>query len=258
MRPVTIEKEGRTAIITINNPPLNVIDNAVRSGLRECLRIVKEDDSITTVILTGFGEKAFMAGADIKDFPDMIGKTDAALNFVRQANEVWHMLETLDKPTIAAINGLALGAGCEMALCCDILIAEEGCKIGLPEIKLGLIPGGGGTQRLPRKVGRQVAMELIFTGEPISSEEALRIGLLNHIAGKGKAVTKAKETAALINRHSLVALRAAKMAVNAPSAMTLDGIVHEEVLFQTLFMSVDAKEGIDAFMGKRKAEFKHQ
>lgn len=247
--------EGRTEIIQLNNPPMNVIDTPLRAQLKRALKEAASNDDVTTIVITGEG-RAFMAGADIGGFPDMIGVPNAAYEFVYDAYDPWYLLENIEKPTIAAINGLALGAGLEMALCCDIRIAAENAKLGLPEIKLGLFPGGGGTQRLPRLIGSAKTKELIFLGQPITSQEALTLGMINQVAPRGEALTVALSIAQQINQYSLVALGAAKRAVNAGNSVSLrDGIEIEAQEFQRVFFSEDIKEGVSAFLEKRSPTF---
>lgn len=250
------EKRGRTAVITLCNPPVNVINAQLRSELKACLKEAEADEGVTTLILTGAG-KAFMAGADINGFPDMVGKPRAAYEFVYDAYDVWFLLEGIRKPTIAAINGLALGAGLEMALCCDIRIASERAKLGLPEIKLGLFPGGGGTQRLPRLIGKAKAKELIFLGEPVSAAEALRLGLVNQVVPD--ALDAALEMAQRIDRFSLVALEAVNEAMDRECGGSLRaGIELEAQQFQSVFLHEDVREGVQAFLEKREPNFQNR
>ncbi len=250
------EKRGRTAVITLHNPPVNVINAQLRSELKACLEEAADDEGVTTLVLTGEG-KAFMAGADINGFLDMVGKPHAAYDFVYEAYDVWFLLESIRKPTIAAINGLALGAGLEMALCCDIRIASERAKLGLPEIKLGIFPGGGGTQRLPRLIGKSKAKELIFLGEPVTAEEALRIGMVDRVVPD--ALAAALEMAERIGRHSLVALEAVNRSMDQECGGSLRaGIELEAQQFQTVFLHEDVREGVQAFLEKRDPNFQNR
>lgn len=242
-----------TAIITLNNPPLNVIDHQLRAELKKCLNEVATDNNVTTIVITGEG-RAFMAGADISSFPEMIGKPRAAYEFAYEAHDVWFLLENIKKPTIAAINGLALGAGLEMTLCCDIRIASESAQLGLPELKLGLFPGGGGTQRLPHLIGKAKAKELIFLAEPITSNRALEMGIVNQVVPD--ALETALEMAKKINQHSLVALKACKEAIEAECGGSLRaGIEIEAQMFQRVFLHEDVREGVQAFLEKRTPVF---
>lgn len=250
------ENINGTAVITLRNPPVNVINTQLRAELKECLMETSGDDAVKTIVITGEG-KAFMAGADINGMPEMVGKPRAAYEYVYNAYDVWFLLEDISKPTIAAINGLALGAGLEMALCCDIRIASERAKIGLPEIKLGLFPGGGGTQRLPKLIGKARAKELIYLGEPVTADKALEMGIVNHVVPD--ALAAALEMAAKINKFSAVALRAIKEAIDAEADCSLrTGIELEARLFQDVFMHEDVGEGVAAFLEKREPVFKNR
>lgn len=255
--PVALTKEGRTAIITIQNPPVNVLTAAVRDGLKLCAEQAEADPEVAVVIFTGAGEKAFMAGADIKSFPEMFGVSGAAYGFARTVYEVWDLIRDLSKPTIAAINGLALGAGMELALVCDLRVAEEQARFGFPEIALGLFPGGGGTQRMPRIAGLPLTKEMIFTGEQISAERALHSGFLNAVTPKGGALNKAKELAEKIGKHSVPVLQLAKQAVQGGvGCREREGISVEAELWQEAFMTEDIREGVSAFLEKRAPLFR--
>ncbi|WP_191561839.1 enoyl-CoA hydratase [Metabacillus idriensis] len=255
---VTADKNGSIAIITINNPPLNVMNQQVTRELKECFRALKEDSEVVTVILTGAGEKAFMAGADIKEFPQLIGKKGIKANFLK-GHAFLNEIDQFPKPTIAVLNGLTFGGGCELALTCDLRIAEEHAQIGLPEIKLGLFPGGGGTQRLPRIVGDAKAKEMMFTGDPIDAREAERLGLVGSVVPKGEGIQKAIELANRISRHSLPALSKIKKAVDEGLNSTLlNGLDLEAGLFEEVFQTEDIKEGVQAFIEKRKPAFSHR
>ena len=255
-RLVTLERVERTAIIIMNNPPVNVINEKLRVQLKQCLMEAANDDGVSAIIITGVGQKAFMAGADIKDFPAMVKTPRAAYEFVYHAYEVLFFLEQIGKPTIAAINGMALGAGLELALCCDIRISAESANVGLPEIKLGLFPGGGGTQRLSRLIGKSKAKELIFTGESITADRALELGIVNHVVPEGTVLERAMELADVMGKYSAAALSAAKEAIDCGENLSLrDGIEYEAQMFQCVFMGDEVGEGIDAFLEKRLPNF---
>ncbi|TYR78606.1 enoyl-CoA hydratase [Priestia megaterium] len=255
---VFVEKEGRTAIVTIDNPPLNVMSQLVVQQLETAYDELRADQEVTTIILTGAGDRAFMAGADIKEFPKLIGK-QGIKSEIMKTHSALQKLENIGKPTIAVLNGLTLGGGCELALTADIRIAEEHVQIGLPEVKLGLFPGGGGTQRLPRLVGAAKAKEWMFAGNPVSAQEALQAGLVNHVMPKGEGLEKAKQLAKQFNRHSLPALSRIKTAVNEGLDETLtDGLELEAELFEEVFQTEDIKEGVSAFIEKRQAVFVHK
>ncbi len=249
--------EDGTATITINNPPVNALGKTVRDDLAGCLEEIRAEGSIRVVIITGAG-KAFMAGADIKELP--LFRMPGASEELRKApHEMVGAVETMPQVTIAAVNGLALGGGCELALACDIRVASEDAQLGLPEIKLGLLPGGGGTQRLPRLVGKPIAKELMFTGDPIGAQEALRIGLVNRVAPVGQALSVAQEMARKIAGKSGAVLRLIKEAVDSGSEMSLEeGLAVEASAFGRALETDDCAEGIDAFLNKRHPEFKHR
>ncbi|WP_223596618.1 enoyl-CoA hydratase/isomerase family protein [Neobacillus bataviensis] len=255
---ITVEKENNIAIVTLNRPPLNVLSKQVFHELHLAFQELKDDLEVVAVLVTGAGNKAFAAGADIKEFPQMMGNPNMKQN-VRNSHIALNFIDEFPKPTIAVLNGLTFGGGCELALACDIRIAEEHAQIGLPEIKLGLFPGGGGTQRLPRLVGEAKAKELMFTGDPISAQEAERIGLVNRIVPSGEGLTSSKELAKRISRHSLQALSRIKKSVDEGLNQSLtEGIELEASLFAEIFQTEDIKEGVQAFLEKRKPVFQHR
>lgn len=181
---IQIEKENHLAVISINNPPLNVLSKKVFQELDEAFSELEDDQEVVAILITGAGNQAFVAGADIKEFPELMGKANT-IESIMEGHKVLNAIDKFPKPTIAVLNGLTFGGGCELALACDIRIAEEHIQIGLPEVKLGLFPGGGGTQRLPRLVGAAKAKELMFTGDPITADVAERIGLVNQVVPIG-------------------------------------------------------------------------
>jgi enoyl-CoA hydratase len=250
---IDVAREHAVALVIIDRQEaLNALDVATLTELRDCLRDLGEDDEVRVVILTGAGEKAFVAGADIK-YMSGLG-VDEAKEWGALGHEAGRLLETMPKPTIAAINGFALGGGCELALACDIRYASTNAKLGQPEVNLGIIPGWGGTQRLARVCGLGVAKELIFTGRTVAAEEALRIGLVNGV--DDPVLEKAREVAQLLASKSPIALRVMKELANrslggdhtANLAAEADG-------FGELFSSADAKEGMTAFVEKREPRF---
>ena len=254
---VRIEREGRTAIVILDNPPMNVLSSQVTSELDQVFGELKDDGSVGAVILTGQGSRAFMAGADIKEFPQkMNAGKEEKLERNLNVHTILNKISDLPKPTIALLNGLALGGGCELALTCDIRIAEEHVKIGLPEIKLGLFPGGGGTQRLPRLIGASKAKELMFTGEPLSAREACEIGLVNKVVPSREGLAAARKMAEKMASHSAESLRRIKYAVNEGEKQTIeDGLRLEARLFAEVFETEDVKEGVRAFLEKRTPVF---
>jgi enoyl-CoA hydratase len=255
---VEVQVENKIAVLTIMNPPLNVLSKKVFQELGEAFESLRTNDEAVAVLITGAGSKAFVAGADIKEFPEMMSNP-RMIEEVMATHEVLNSIDSFPKPTIAVLNGLTFGGGCELALACDIRIAEEHAQIGLPEIKLGLFPGGGGTQRLPRLIGEAKAKELMYTGEPVSAEEAARIGLVNKMAASGEGMKTARELADKIAGHSLQALSRIKQAVDDGLDRTLEeGVKLEARLFEEVFRTEDIQEGVKAFIEKRKAEFKHR
>lgn len=255
---VSWQKENGIAIITIDNPPLNVLNQQVQRELKVVVDEIKEDREVVSVLLTTAGDKAFMAGADIKEFPQMMDNPNMKED-VMFMHGVLNDLDNLPKPTIAVLDGLTFGGGLELALTCDIRIAEERTQLGFPEIKLGLFPGGAGTQRLPRLVGEAKAKELMFIGNPISSTDAAQLGLVNHVVENGTAFDKAMEMAKIIAERSLPALSLIKQAVDEGLEMELEkGIENEASLFEKIFQTEDIREGVAAFIEKRKPQFKHR
>ena len=245
---VEVARDGAVAVVTIDRQDaLNALDVATLTELRDLLRELADDPSVRALVLTGAGEKAFVAGADIKYMSSL--DPEQAKGWGALGHEAGRLLETMPKPTIAAINGFALGGGCELALACDLRYASARAKLGQPEINLGIVPGWGGTQRLARVCGIGIAKDLVFTGRTVDAEEALRIGLVNAIADP--VLEHALEAARELAAKSPVALALAKRLVNlAPGALDREA---EE--FGDLFASEDAKEGLAAFVEKRPPKF---
>ena len=245
---VDVARSGAVAVVTIDRPDaLNALDVPTLTELRDRLAELAQDDTVRALVLTGAGEKAFVAGADIKYMSGL--DPDGAKAWGTLGHEAGLLLETMPKPTIAAINGFALGGGCELALACDLRYAASRAKLGQPEINLGIVPGWGGTQRLARVCGIGVAKDLIFSGRTVDADEALRIGLVNAVADP--VLDRARETANALAAKSPVALALAKRLVNlAPAALDA-----EAAAFGELFSSEDAKEGLTAFVEKREPRF---
>ena len=246
--------DGHVATLTINRPDkLNALNIATRNRMVEELNDLAANDDVRVVILTGAGEKSFVAGADIGEFE---GRSPVEQFRVMTDSSAFLAVDQFPKPLIAAINGFCLGGGCELALACDIRIASEKAKLGQPEINLGLLPGGGGTQRLPRLVGMGAAFKMLYTGDFIRAEEAYRIGLVDEVVPPDQLETRAKELADTIASKSPVALRMIKQAVRTSMRTSLDeGLKQEVTLFSVAFASEDKKEGVDAFLNKRKPTF---
>jgi len=249
-----LDRQGRVAIITINRPDKrNALNIKTREEGAALLDQLRDDDSVGVVVFTGAGDKAFVAGADIGEFA---GRTAITQREVMTARSLFTAIDTFPKPVIAMINGYCLGGGCELALACDIRIASQNASFGQPEINLGIIPGGGGTQRLTRLVGEGKAMEMILTGEIIDANTAFAIGLVNHVVPADQLQTKTLEIASRIADKSPIALQLAKEAVKIASKSNLDeGLRREVDLFALCFSTEDKNEGVSAFLEKRKPAF---
>jgi enoyl-CoA hydratase len=252
---ITLEKENNIGIITMNRPEaLNALNSDTLSDLKTAALVFADDKEVGVIIITGMGEKAFVAGADIKEMKDM--SPMEARKFMQFGQSVFNVIDNLPKPVIAAVNGFALGGGCELALSCDMILASEKAKFGLPEVTLGLHPGFGGTQRLPRLVGSAKAKELIFTGDMIDANEALRIGLANRIVPAEELMGEAKKLAQRILRNGQVAICLAKSAINAGLNVPLEkGLAYEAETQGLVFSTDDKNEGLQAFIDKRKPNF---
>ena len=255
--PALVLKESidRVAVLTITRPDKrNALNGATRAALIAALEEIRSSDDIRVVVITGAGDKAFIAGADIGEFE---GRTPVDQFRVMKAASVFDIVEAFPKPIIAMINGFALGGGCELAMACDFRIAADSAKLGQPEVNLGIIPGGGGTQRLPRLVGSGNAYKLLYTGELIDAAEALRIGLVDEVVPATQLRERVLTLAATIGEKSPVALQLIKEAVRASLRTPLDeGLRQETTLFGIAFASEDKAEGVRAFLDKRKADFK--
>lgn len=247
--------EERVATLTVNRPERrNALNATVRTELVDALEALREESEVRVVILTGAGDRAFVAGADITEFAE---RTPLEQRQAMQPPRIFELVAAFPKPVIAMINGFALGGGCELALACDLRIAAASARLGQPEIRLGLIPGGGGTQRLPRLVGPGRALRLILTGELIDAAEALRLGLVDEVVPDDALRPRTLELARAIAGQSPVAVRLAKEAVRAALELPLAaGLAHERELFITAFGSEDKAEGVAAFLAKRSPEWK--
>ena len=250
------EKKGAVAIVTVNRPKvLNALNMATMEELRKVFHQLKQDREVRVVLLTGAGEKAFIAGADINELAQQ--DPVQAKEYTHRGQSVLNLIENLGKPVIACINGFALGGGCEIAMACTMRLASENAKFGQPEVKLGIIPGYGGTQRLPRLVGKGRAQQLVLTGEMITAQEANRIGLVNEVMPAGELLARAEAIAGKIVANAPLACQYAMEAVNRGMEMTLDeGLFLEATLFAVSCATEDKKEGTTAFLEKRAANFK--
>jgi enoyl-CoA hydratase/carnithine racemase len=253
---VGVNVQERVAVITLDNPPLNTISSVVYDQFEAAVERVLADDEVKVVVITGAGN-SFCAGADVKEFASVLG-TPVFMQKIRDGHSLFRRIERAKKPVIAAVNGrYCLGGGCELALACHIRIAEEGVKFGQTEIKLGLIPGWGGTQRLARQVGFGKALEMILTGDHVRAKEAYRIGLVNQLAPKGEALQAALRMARRLAALSGVALAKALDAVHASQVLPLDeGLAYEIDRFAEVVESEDIREGLMAFQEKRRPQFK--
>lgn len=251
---VRLELDGDLAVITIDNPPVNALNSEVMSLLNEMIDELNGLEKVRAVILTGAGEKAFVAGADIKQFTELDEGSGKELSLHGQSN--FNKIDKLNIPVICAVNGFALGGGCELALACDIRIAAMNAKFGLPEVSLGIIPGYGGTQRLARLIGPGRAKKLILSGEQISAEEAYQMGLVEKVVQNGEALQSAKELARKISRNAPLAVEKALQAIDLGIEMSLqEGLQLEADLFGELCTTEDKNEGANAFLEKRAPNF---
>lgn len=254
MSNVLLEKSNHVGILTISRPKaLNALNSETLSEIKEKIDVVKNDDDIYVLVITGAGEKAFVAGADITEMKDM--DPMAGRHFGVLGNKVFREIELLDKPVIAAVNGFALGGGCELALCCDIRLASENAKFGQPEVTLGITPGFGGTQRLARVVGVSKAKEIIYTGSNINAEEAYRIGLVNRVIPQENLMEEALKLANKIAGNAPIAVKLCKAAINRGLQCDIDtALLYESEVFAQCFASEDQKDAMTAFSEKRKLE----
>lgn len=251
---IKFEKKEEIGFLTINKPEvLNALDGNVLEEINRVLELIEKADSVKALIVTGEG-RAFAAGADIG--AQSVLDLEGGRNWGRNGSAIFRRLELLPVPTIAAVNGFALGGGCELALACDMILASTKAKFGQPEVSLGITPGFSGTQRLPRRVGKARAMEMILTGKMIKAEEALRIGLVNKVAEPDELLSEAAGLAKEILKNGPLAVKYAKAAVSRGLEMDLDsGIALENELFAMCFATNDQKEGMQAFLEKRPPEF---
>jgi enoyl-CoA hydratase len=252
---LTVEREGGVAVVVLRRPAqLNALGTEMIAALDGALTTVADDPAVRVIVISGEG-KAFSAGADIKEFGALAGPLEFRA-FIERLETVIRRLERLTQPSVAAVNGIAFGGGLELALACDLRVVDEGARLGVPEIKLGLLPGAGGTQRLPRIVAPAVAMQMLMTGDPIDAAEAHRIGLANEIAPAGTALDRALQLARTLAARAPLALAAVKRLREA-WALPLDvALDHERETVSMLFATKDRAEGTAAFVEKREARFR--
>ena len=253
MSDLIVTRQGRVLHLTLNRPAArNALNNALLSELATTLEAAADDSEISVCVISG-NERFFAAGADLNEMAEK--DLAATLNDIRP--QLWARINAFSKPLIAAVNGYALGAGCELALLCDVVIAGENARFGLPEITLGIMPGAGGTQRLIRSVGKSLASKMVLTGESITARQALAAGLVSDVYPESLTLEYALRQAGLMARHSPLALQAAKQALRQSQEVALQaGLAQERQLFTLLAATDDRREGIDAFLQKRTPEFK--
>lgn len=253
---IVVEKRDGIGYVTVNRPKvLNALSIATVKELLEAFGDLKTDDTVKVVILTGAGEKSFVAGADISEFQTL--SPDGARDYAKSGQELLTLMENLGKPVIGAVNGFALGGGCEIAMACTFRVASDNAKMGQPEVSLGLIPGFGGTQRLPRLVGKGRAMEMILSGNPIDAETAAKWGLVNRVVPQAELMEACEKIAKAIALKAPIAIKYCLEGVNSGMNLTLEeGQVLESNLFGLVFATEDRKEGTSAFLEKRKPDFK--
>jgi len=253
---ILVEKKNSIAYVAVNRPKvLNALNMVTMDELRAAFHDIKNDAGVRVIILTGAGEKAFIAGADINELA--AHNAVSGKEYTHRGQSVLNLIENLGKPVIACLNGFTLGGGCEIAMACTMRLASDNAKLGQPEVKLGIIPGYGGTQRLPRLVGKGRAMQLVLTGEMITAQEAYRIGLVNEVTSPTELIPRAEAIAQKIIANAPLAVQYSLEAINKGLEMTLpEALYLEAVLFSVACSSEDKKEGTTAFLEKRQAQFK--
>src|SRR5438270_2106677 len=250
---ILVDRDERVGIVTLNRPnELNALNFQLVSELANALEELDRDEEIRCMVITGAGEKAFAAGADIKEMSDK-----SPIEMMLGGFQDWERIRRIQKPLIAAVGGYALGGGCELAMYCDMIVASENARFGQPEILLGVIPGAGGTQRLARTLGKYRTMEMVLTGVQVSAQEMAAHGLVNRVVPRGEHLAEALKLAKTVAAQAPIAVRLAKEAVKAAYETPLEeGLEIERKNFYLLFATEDMREGMQAFIEKRKAEFK--
>jgi enoyl-CoA hydratase/carnithine racemase len=255
--PVLLEVADGVAVLTLNNPPLNLVTLELTRRLGAELTRLAADPAARVLVVTGSGAKAFCAGSDIAEFAGVMD--DVVAQKLRRENQVYSQLDDFPRPTIAALNGLAFGGGLELAVCCDLLVAGADVRVALPEVKLGVLPGSGGTIRVPRRVGEGRAKELMYTGEPIDAATALAWGLVNRVVAPGQALAEARALARTLVERPGRALQLMKQAVDLALDTTEDDAVTRTLaLSEAVFRTEDCREGVRAFFAKETPRFRHR
>lgn len=246
------------ATVTLNNPPLNLVTLELTRALDQTLDKLARDHAVRVLVLTGAGDRAFCAGSDVSEFPGMMGAGQVVPKKLSKENETYSKLDDFPKPTIAAVSGLAYGGGLELAVCCDLIVAEEHARLCLPEIKLGVFPGSGGTVRVTRRIGEGRAKEMMYFGDPIDAATALAWGLVNRVVPRGHSLRVAREMAAVLAQRPNRALQLCKTAIDLSFDITEDQAVARSLaLADQVFSTADCREGVRAFFAKETPRFTH-
>jgi enoyl-CoA hydratase/carnithine racemase len=257
-QPVLCQIDDGVAVVTLNNPPLNVVTLELTRRLEQTLDRLAADPAARVLVVTGSGERAFCAGSDIKEFPELSASGQVVDRKMRKENETYSKLDDFPKPTIAAVSGLAFGGGLELAVCCDLIVVEETARLALPEIKLGVFPGSGGTVRVTRRIGEGRAKEMMFFGDPVDAQTALAWGLVNRVVPPSEALLTACRMAAELALRPNRALQICKRAIDLSFDMTEDEAIQKTLpLSAEVFESADCQEGVRAFFDKRPPRFTH-
>lgn len=256
--PILVTVEGGVATVTLNNPPLNLVTLELTAQLGDTLDRLAADPEVLVLVMTGSGDRAFCAGSDLAEFPQMMGPGLVLRKKLVKENEVYSKVDDFPKPTVAAVEGLAFGGGLELAVCCDLIVVDDAARLCLPEIKLGVFPGSGGTVRVTRRIGEGRAKEMMFFGEPIDAATALAWGLVNRVVAKDEVLATAQDLARRLARQPNVALQLCKQAVDLSFDVTEDEAIEASlVLSDKVFSTNDCKEGVRAFFAKESPRFTH-
>jgi enoyl-CoA hydratase/carnithine racemase len=256
---VQVRRDDAVGVVTIDNPPVNTLGNPVLEALLGGVESLEADPAVRAVVITGTGEKAFASGADLPAFVQMLDSPDEIAYHTSLTRRLFGTISALRQPVVAAVQAAAVGGGLELALSCDLIVADERARLGVPEVGLGLIPGAGGTQRLPRRIGAARATELVLRGRLLKAADAERIGLVNEVAPEGTTLDRALELACELAARPAVAVQAAKRAIRIGLGLPLsEGLDAEHTEFLATLASADAREGVDAFLNRRRPQFAHR